>query len=69
MKAYLINYKVEESLPGKAVVVANNAYEAVGRFFSEWQKEAESDDGILPIVELENLSIEPLCDASDVYTV
>ena len=70
-RAYLIHYNIKKGETAKAVVFSNSTFEAVNKFYSDWLNDynnsvASGDNLICNPNELERISAEPICLASDV---
>jgi hypothetical protein len=70
-RTYLIYYNVKNGETAKTVVFAKSTFEAVNKFYSDWldgynKSVADGENLICSPDELERITAEPLCIASDV---
>jgi len=70
-KVYLINYNVKGENTAKTIVFAESTMSAAIAFYEDWlngynKSVAEGESLVCSPDELEHITIEPLCIASDV---
>ncbi len=62
LKCYILEFKCKKATPGRHIVVAYNADDALKIFKKLWISQFEAGEVDIPITELESLSIQEWCD-------
>lgn len=62
LKCFVVEYKCKEAIPGRHIVVAYNANDAINLFFKNWDNKYQAYEVNISKEELENIEVREWCD-------
>jgi len=64
-KCFILEYKCEDASPGRHIVVAFNANDALDIFFKNWKSQYKAGEVAISPDELQNIEVHEWCDWCD----